>query len=47
MTQQSHTWVLSIKNKNTDLKIYTEPKVHSSTTFSSQDMEATLLPINR
>ena len=35
------------KNENTNLKRYMYPSVHSSIIYSSQDMEATQVPINR
>ena len=35
------------KNENTNLKGYMHPNVHRSTIYSSQDMEATQVPINR
>ena len=38
-----HTW----KNKNTDLKRYMHPNVHSSIIYNSQDTEATQFSINR
>ena len=41
MTQQFLSWVYIQKNKNTNLKRYMHPDVHSSTIYDSQDMEAT------
>ena len=41
MTQQFHSWVYIQKNKNTNLKRYMQPNVHSSTIYNSKDMEAT------
>ena len=38
---------ISEKNKNTNLKRYTHPNVHSSVIYNSQDMELTLVSINR
>ena len=35
------------KNKNTNLKRYIHPNVHSSTIYNSQDTEATQVCINR
>ena len=35
------------KNKNTTLKRYMHPIVHSSITYESQDTKATQVPINR
>ena len=46
MIQQFHTWVyIQKKNENTSLKIHA-PNVHSSSTYNSQDMEATQVLIN-
>ena len=36
----------SEKNENTNSKRYIHPKIHSSTMYNSQDMEATQEPIN-
>ena len=35
------------KTKNTDLKNYVHPNIHSSIIYNSQDMEATWVSINR
>ena len=35
------------KNESTNLKRYVHPSVHSSTIYSSQDMEATQGPVDR
>ena len=35
------------KNKNSKSKRYMHPNVHSSTTYNSQDMKMTQVPINR
>ena len=40
-TQQNPLGHISRRNKNTNLKRYTHPNVHSSAFYSSQDMEAT------
>ena len=40
MTQQFHSWVFS-KNKNTNLKRYMHPDIHSSIIYNSQEVEAT------
>ena len=45
MIQQSHCGPLSGENHNSEG--YTHPYVHSSTTHSSQDMEATKMSIDR
>ena len=42
MIQQFHSWVyIHEKNKNTNLKRYMHPSVHSSIKYNCQDMEAT------
>ena len=43
MTQQFHTWVFIKKKKtqkNTNLKRYMYPNVHSNIIYNCQDMEA-------
>ena len=40
MTQKVHSWVF-IKNKNTNLKRYMHPDIHSSIIYNSQEVEAT------
>ena len=51
MMQQFHSWVYipppQKQPQNTNLKRYMHPNVHSSITYSSQDMEATQESINR
>ena len=46
MIQQFHSWIYSIylKKMKTNSKRYMHPNVHSSTIYSSQDMEATQVP---
>ena len=39
MIQQFHAWVFSKENKNTNLKRYMHPNVHSGTIYNSQDIE--------
>ena len=46
MIQQFHSY-LSKENKNTNLKRCMHPYVHCSIIYSSQDMEATQVSINR
>ena len=41
MTQQLYFCVYIPKNENSNSKIYVHPSVHSSITYTSQDMEAT------
>ena len=41
------TGYILLKNKNTNLKRYMHPNVHSSMIYNSEDMEATLVSINR
>ena len=41
MTLQFHYWASIWKNENTNLKRYMYNKVHSSTIYNPQDMEAT------
>ena len=45
MIQQSHSCHISRQNYN--LKRYMHPFVHSSAIYNSQDMETTLMSINR
>ena len=45
MTQQSHSEHISSENHNSE--IYMHPDVHCSTIYSSQDMEATEMSIDR
>ena len=49
ITQSSNSTFdyLSKENENTDLKTYMHPHVHCSIVYSSQDMEAAQMPINR
>ena len=49
MIQQFHSWIYIKKKKkeNTNLKRYMYPNAHSSTTYNSQDLEATQVSINR
>ena len=54
MTQQSHYWAYTQKKKNkkqkqkpTNSKRYMHFKGHRSTSYNSQDMEATQVSINR
>ena len=44
MIQQFYSWVE--KNKNSNLKRYMHPNIHSSIIYNSQDMEGTQVPIN-
>ena len=44
MTQQIHSCVC-IQNRNTNLKRYMNPNVHSSPVYNSQDREATKVSI--
>ena len=46
MTQQFHSWACMWKNKNTNLKRSMHPRVHWSTVYSSQDMEAAWVSIS-
>ena len=41
MIQQSHPWSYIRKDKNSNLKRYMHPSVHSSTVYNSQNVEAT------
>ena len=47
MSRQYRSWVYIWKKKNTKSKSHMHPSVHGCTIYNSQDMEATLLPINR
>ena len=47
MIQQSHSWDISRKDKNSNLKRHMHPNVYSSTIYNSQDMEATKVSIDR
>jgi len=47
MTQQLYFCVYIPKNENSNSKIYVHPSVHSSITYTSQDMEAMSVFINR
>ena len=47
MIQQFYSWYLSEENENTNLKRYMQLYVHCSIIYSSQDMRATSVPINR
>ena len=46
LIQQSHFWHTSFKDKNSNLKRFMHFSVHSSTIYSSQDIETTQVSIN-
>ena len=47
MTQQFHSAYIPEKNKNINLKRYMHPNVHNSVICNCQDMETTLMSIDR
>ena len=47
MTQHPHSWDISGKDENSNLKRYIHPNVHCSTIYNSQDMKATQVPTDR
>ena len=46
MIQQSYSWAY-IPGENHNSKRHMHPNIHSGTTYNSQDMETTEMPINR